>query len=367
MTRSIPTETASLDSAALPRAHNLEQLWSRYVDGTGGAKGFARVRKYAHTKRLARLLHSHLVRTISDIEVVRRDQVDDALTACGLLEVAAMCGVIDPTLGDRSREVSEFLNEPATRRYYEVFYPQLLPTLLRLRLGRKPVTNPIVTESSLRWFSTLLEYDFLLVDKEVEMFLDVADDKSFEWEGGEWVNLDLFVETVADPARLAHYLGDRRLRKHPVGIIIRGFLKFLGYSEKLHRLIERMDGSPELQSAFWHLAGYWFGLVGGQLHGVLATAIESFREHVAAPATLKLETGKRESFDSALTETLELMTRSQWSLRAMTSTLYAAPLESAYFRREQPWAGRTSLEDVIFTATELMQTRGFAAAEEGGD
>lgn len=289
----------------------LEMLLSKgEVDRT-----FALLSQY-DDRQLSEVLDSHLAGEIEDTTV--REALDKAIGHLGLVELGIQLDVV----GKPDENVLALLSIPAVQRYAFRYYPQLLPLLLYDRLRGKPsVNDPFVPDTSIELFGHVLMLDGRLEKQSIAYFLDVVDDYGDE----DSPDIADIIAAIRKPEKLRRYLAFQGEPKKKLDLACLGLLDFLEWSNMLKIVIDRADSKLEA-SAIWHQFGYWMNLIGGQLYGVLAASLEGVRNH-KTPFLVLYANDARDYAE--LDAQLE-------SLRQLTSSLYAAPLESWRQKHYQP-------------------------------
>jgi hypothetical protein len=310
------------------KAKNLEAIKEDFGSGTYADEGIKLCLATPEPK-LLHLLRSHLVEGIGSAETGKRESVDAALSYAGILELAAMTAAIpwppSKSLLARFRRV---LNRASVRRYYELFYPLLLPTLFRWRLDGQPLVPYGDCEEGLPYFQQFLALSDGLEHPDVEMFLWFLDDgKDWDEDREDWVGLADFFHVLARPRELIRHLSSTH--DSSLSCSVRGFGRFLAFAESFDAFLASMAKHELLGSALWHYHAYWFYQLSGQVGGVIAAGIEEFRTYVADQPAGKMPAQRREF----IRQTYAMMDRTQLALRRLTSSAYRGPLEAAYFGR----------------------------------
>jgi hypothetical protein len=297
-------------------AANLESLDLEFLDHR--AQGGLALLLNATDAELALTLQSHLLREPSQPAIAIREQVDYLMRYCSMLELASLTGTIpDPlpqTLADQMRTI---LSRPAVRRYYERYYPILLPQFLLRRLSGKPLRASFEGDG-MALLSRFINVSSLREGKDPEMFLAFLDD---------FITID--GRGRADVLRILQNGPDfvrSMTTRHPDAIDtgVRGFVAFLSFSSALNAFLLELRHSPLLQSAFWHYHGYWFQQIGGQVLGVITAGVETLRSYVdVEPADDGVRAEMRETHAS--------MDASIRDLQMLTSAIYRYPLELALY------------------------------------
>jgi hypothetical protein len=306
------------------RRANIADLIANYFEGTG-ALGGAKTIDSSEDENLNALLRSHLLRGItSDEEIEARAQIDDLLAFYSLLEIGILTGALEEQLPREIHGSAErHLTRPAVRRYYEKFYPLFLPQLFLRRLQDNPASaesapsNYFVSWSEpSNYFVSFLEVNEMLGSEEVETFLWFLDDGFVDDTGLEDV-----LRVLDDPEKFTR----RMLRPPPkqtaLDQALRGMIQFFEFCANFDKLLKSAQ-DPLIQSASWHYHGYWFQQIGGQVHGVISTAIEQYRTWVPGPDD-PLGAGNLDAIQATHTS----MDTIHRALQRLTSAIYRSALE----------------------------------------
>lgn len=268
------------------------------------------------------ILRSHFSSEIGGHEIFLRDAIDDLLEVSGWIELACASGYIDLEIvaGEDIDLIHQALTDPFVRRFYELFYPQLLPTLLRRRLTGSPLEYGD-SESSREAFPRALQLDATIQSGEAKGFLRLLDDFQLKSPDGKSFGRRELLSVLSDPNRFVSTLLDQSAQEGERRASL-GLLKFLEFVMEIHRLLEGLRGASMLQSAFWHQYGYWFRLLFSQTGGMIATALDRLAEGVG-PSHLAAGS------ERAVSRTLTDIARAQNSIRVLTSSYYSYDLEKA--------------------------------------
>jgi|GEM_PF-51573 len=268
----------------------------------------------------ARTLESHLLRKPSRKAQDLRDDVDDLLRYYSVLELASITGAIRELPAATRETALRNLNDADLRRYYERYYPQLLPQLFRARVSGDPAltADADCTEDFLRFVALDASRD----DDEIATFLGFLDDYRYVIDE-ETHDLSSVVRTIAHPKRFLAALSVDNEDRTPTDEGVVGFLRFLSFSRDLDHLLRDVD-SPVVRSCFWHYYGYWYQELGGQVLGALLTGINILGAYVPSAATNAAE-------ERALARTHADMAAAVASLHLLTSSVFRVRLEEQVY------------------------------------
>lgn len=272
----------------------------------------------------ARTLQSHLLREPSRDALDRRDDLDYLLRYYSVLELALLTHAVTDLPEVTKERAKRHLNDRAVRRYYEWYYPLLLPSLLRARLDGHALRSSVGDHTDA--FLAFVSLDASRDDEDTEMFLAFLDDYHIEIDDTEH-DLGTVMRTIAAPAKLLAALSVDDDDETPTDQGVRGFLQFISFSRSLQGLLDATSDAV-VRSAFWHRHGYWYEQLSGPVLGVLLTGIQALSEHVEAD-------------DSDLSRrTHEDMQRAAITLRALTSSIYRIDVERIVFGSAQAASGK---------------------------
>lgn len=298
------------------RQSNLAQLESRYFCSHAAESGGSLIDRNA-ARRLRTLLRSHLLEPISEAEADSRDNVDALLSYYSLLEIGALAGCLpDPLPKNLAEAAHHRLSQPSVRRYYESFYPLVLPQLFRRRTAGEPSPDGSTIDS--HHFMTFLQISELASGEPVDSFLWFLDEGQSEDSNGTWWSLADFLQTISDKRSLVRHMTRPSKKWGPLERSLHGFVRFLNFMRTFDSFLQSCP-RPLLRSAFWHHHAYWFEQLGGQVGGVISVAIEQYRSWVGKSASPREQ--------ELIQYTNKDMDEAQWALRRLTSGLYRAPLD----------------------------------------
>lgn len=314
------------------RAENLKTIEASM---SSAAKRGARLLDTLGQEKLTQLLRSHLVREVtSRSDLSRRFAIDELLEHYSLLEVAAGLRVVPERLSRKTMvQVKAHLGLPTMRRFYEAYYPLILPQMLRMRAEGHPIDLGVPKAGLYQAYVGLVEVTRLLIGDDIDTFLSFLDDGVWTDSKGEEWGLNDTLRALHSPDALARMLRRPEEKWGPNEYALAGLRKFLVFCQEFDNLLQAHDKYPLAQSAMWHFQGYWFEQVGGQVGGVIATALERYREF-AEPGS-----ASRRATRAAVATHLQL-DRSLLGLRRLTSGVYRAPLEEVVY--QDVWADQRS-------------------------
>jgi Bacterial RNA polymerase, alpha chain C terminal domain len=304
---------------------NRESIRGQYFSGRAAGLVEVLVMNIAETRN--QVLRSHFVHNIDADEVKHRDAVDTFVVYCGWLEIGAMVGYVSDKSLANDDLLKSALNDAFFRRYYEIFYPQLLPTLLRRRLSGQPIVANGEYHEVADVFVEALHLDIALQTPSAMTFLRLLDDFIFRQPDGHAFSKADFIAILVQPGKFVSSLIDTG--EHPQDIrgqACAGFMEFLTFVNAFDELLTRVKSVPLLQSALWHLYGYWFHLLSAQTGGVIAAAVDVLRQYVEVAGD-----DTSVALPDDIAQTYIGLGRTQLALRRLTSSLYRNPLDREYF------------------------------------
>lgn len=236
---------------------NLRDLQRSWYQAQAPERALGHIDRAQRDGTLAWLLRHHSEREVNEPEEIhQRDDVDDLLSFCGLVELASMSG-----LGPRRPsgaiidEIAARLRLEPVKLYYERHYPLLLPPLFlgRVEGHRRYVEEDTRVASSLFLrFASLCEP--LANDSDVRRFTRLLDD--FTLRGG-FRRDDLFA-VIDDLAAFMDHITRSPDQANALSSACRGFLRFAVFGIDFLRLLEESDACPRLRVGMWEYHQYWF-------------------------------------------------------------------------------------------------------------
>jgi len=302
-----------MDIAEMIALASLDNLFRRYGVDLDGIATEVVALEQSTPDALGNLLRSHLLKGINNKETEFRSRLDGLLAYYSYLELLYMTGAIKTPGARREELATKVLNIPVVKRYYERLYPLTLPGALRLRLANKAVLNVPNFDVA----SVLISQGYELANDDVEMFLDLVDEYTFDDVG-----LDDLFSAMSSPVRFARLLVRPPDDDDVLASGARGMIQFLRFSTDFDELLASIP-DQRLRSAIWHLHGYWYELTGGTIYGALSTLIERLRDWVPKQPNEK-------AFRDELDETLKSMDQNLLALKRLTSSVYRYHYEKAY-------------------------------------
>lgn len=319
------------------KSANLSDLVEDYFNKTDARLGAKAIASNVPENKLDRLLRSHLIQeVVSQREIKARDGLDDLLAFYSILEIAFLCGVITELPTVLENQARKHLSRPAVRRYYEKFYPILLPVLFLERLNG---ASRFDVYDFPHVFAGFLTLNTILDDEDVQIFLWLLDDGTIEEEDSDCDLADV-LRVLQDSKGFAKRILTSPEDQVTVDQALHGFVKFSGFCFEFDKLL---GGNVHklIKSAMWHFHGYWFGQIGGQVLGVISAAIEQYRSWVP-PVTARTSSAKAALIDA----TKQSMDQGQTGLQRLTSSFYRFTLESAILERSR-FVMRSKIEGVV--------------------
>ncbi len=259
------------------RQVNLADLKQIYLLGTEAAQA-ARVLegRGADMSYMTRLLRHHAVAVTDPEEINLRESFDQFMEFCSILEIAAISSYVPPVSEwprQQRESVLQALQHPAVRTFYEKHYPLVLPQLLRGRLqGEAALVESGQDAPGL--YVRLLDLNVAMrPDVELTTFFRMLDQFTIGGYRISDVN-----ELLKDPDSFFEHLACPPSKRTPLQHGLRGLGRFLVFCDRLGDWLKASSKFPFLQSAGWHLYGYWFGIMRESLARELMGALDEFQE-----------------------------------------------------------------------------------------
>jgi hypothetical protein len=303
---------------------NFATLQDRYFSNGSAQEGAKLIDMLLSSKKshgLSYLLRSHLIKGVGGRETEKRDRIDDLIAFYSILELASLLKVIPSKLPKNlTKRAIKHLSNFSVRRYYERFYPLVLPQLFLRRLTGQPLITDCPS-NSFSYFDHFMILSDILKDDGVDLFLWFLDEGETDSYG-----IDDFFEVISNSSRFARRLTRTPNKQTALDKSLHGFLKFLYFCREMDAFLVGLSDYPVIQSAFWHYHGYWFQQLSGQVLGVLSVAIEQYREWIPPKNSIL----SQEDIET-IEDSHRVMDRAFVQVRRLTSAIYRIPLEETLF------------------------------------
>lgn len=232
---------------------DLEREWFR---GQAPERAIGHIDGAAARGDLPVLLRHHGEREVVDLtEIGQRDDVDDLLSFCSLLELASLSGFTAARPSGRgAEELQRVLEMAPLRQFYTQHYPVKLPRLFlrRLRGERSDVEPDVaISESLFRQFTSLTEP--IVKDPDVRRFTRLLDD--FTLRGG--FRLQHLEAVLGDLAQFMDHVTRAPEESNSLSSASRGFLRFANFAVEFRELLGTAEPCPNLRAGMWHYHSYW--------------------------------------------------------------------------------------------------------------
>jgi hypothetical protein len=223
------------------------------------------------------LLRDHKERSVEGADEMRLRKAFDLLLAFySILEIASLIGYVpEPLPQEFITSTTWRLSEPSLKKYYEHYYPCLLPQLFRsrltdvLRLKEHVAGHDDEVWGMFSEFCSLVNWN--LNDEGIQTFQWFLDEGTIEGIG-----IQHTIEALKEPQS---YLA-RRMKPtsdhDPLDRSLEGLQSFVTFCLKFDDLLKRADQYPLFQSAQWHYFAYWFRRIGEQGEIQLTRALQQF-------------------------------------------------------------------------------------------
>jgi hypothetical protein len=250
------------------------------------------------------------IERISDAEARIRDSFDYLLNLYSMAEIASLIALVPNPLPREFRERAlADLSQPAVQKYYEQYFPLLLPTLLRQRISGQQDLRSVDSDAGPVFMDFLQLSRTLENDRDLLCFLWMLD--GAETSDGVW--LDDLIPVLADERQLVRVLTGRGSRGQPIQIKGRrgkrsgvvGFSKFLEFCNALDALLRQSKPMPLLQSAMWHFHSFWFQRLRKEFDNYIKPTIMNWASWTSQP----YDTNDHKESQRAADHTLTLLKR----------------------------------------------------------
>ncbi|MFN8166803.1 MAG: hypothetical protein U0X76_11730 [Bacteroidia bacterium] len=223
--------------------------------------------------KLKTLLRNHKVSGIHGKEIELRDNIDKLLFFYSLLEVAAIADYINLESDSRLvKEIKMILGNKYLRKYYEEFYPLLLPQLLLRRVNGNWIEK-VADENAENIFVEFTHLNSTIEKNErVELFLNFIDDIRFNGEGITDLNKILF-----SPELLREHIQITPQKQSYKDKALLGFFIYLDFIKRFDSLLTRAKDYKSVQSAMWHFHSYWFEHIRTRMSNKIWQSLDNFK------------------------------------------------------------------------------------------
>lgn len=250
---------------------NLEILVNTFRTKGKGLIGYRLLNKLIKSndiEQLKLLLRDHRIKPIYSFEEVKkRDCVDFYLDYCSIIAVAQIAGYVSKQLPNNiKREIEFILSNEQVVKYYQQYYPLLLPEVL---LKESISTQNIESNSN----SFLLFERFLILNKYIKSDADV---NLFLWLLDDGIvagnSIKTFIEFFKENKS---FIKNNKLQQKIYIEALRGYVKYMQFLEDYKKLLEDTEEIKLLKSAFWCYQSYWFNKLKDKLGVVINDSIEN--------------------------------------------------------------------------------------------
>lgn len=202
-------------------------------------------------------------------EIEYRDAVDSLLQYYALLVVGIVLRVLPKKLPKPiEHEILTILNDSSVKKYYEEYYPLLLPSFLLTCVQYNCFPRSLVNTSD--HFNDLLLLNALL-DDDVEVFLWFLDNGTIDGYG-----MAELQKVLNRKNKVEEIIERRKDKEDYIEVAFWGFLKFTVYMERYAKLLKSCR-NEFIRSILWHYQGYWFGKMSKQMQNKYLKGVHNIR------------------------------------------------------------------------------------------
>jgi hypothetical protein len=245
---------------------------------------------FENEKNLKRLLRNHSGETITDAETWKRESVDCFIEYFSFMSLAYVSGYLQsPLPKPMTVEARKYLGNSYIQQYYAVFYPQVLPQILYLKVtGSGQFKDKVEYSKEVsQLFVKFVRLSNSIKNEEVDSFLWLLDDGEYQERSGRWIGIENLINSLRNPKRYTKILIKNDKESYERDVLI-GFFKYCNFLVQYSEFLKNIKTAKLAQSAYWHYYGYWFV----RFRDHLKEAIEVFFEG--------LESQKMSSLDANL-------------------------------------------------------------------
>jgi hypothetical protein len=264
------------------------------------------------------LLRDHRTRPLYQEEVRLRNGFNKLLSFYSIIEIACLIEFVPNPLPEQFQNIAlTHLEQEGLKNYYELYYPLLLPRLLRERLkGNYDLRTPVNTVGVSQFLQFLELSKMLEGSEQVETFLVLLDEAA-----GSPDSVVELMSVLANPERFKERIEHPPGEQDELDKALHGFFSFLTFCCEFEGLIQRCSKFPLLQSAIWHHQAYWFDVNRERVSDVLVSATDCLREWHNYP------TAEPPALDEvALQESQQAIDEVQNSIAVLVSRTHRSPL-----------------------------------------
>jgi hypothetical protein len=249
-------------------------------------------------------------------EIKGRDDIDYLFEYYSVLAIGIVANVLPPRLNEvLSEEINTILAHPSVKPYYQSYYPLWLPRLL-LHKNKKSLVENIPYAAAYPLFMQVIDLVSQRVkDDTIETFLWFLDGGSTED-----YDMDDVIKILENPAAFKKTLQKKRLDDGEKAL--RGMINYFAFMDEFYNILEKLNKYKLLQSAVWHLEGYWFKHVKEDLLDSLRKCKELAYEQLRRSEDPQEVTAYQQSIQDFIGK-----------VKKLTSTTYSKPLMEALKRR----------------------------------
>ena len=231
------------------KALNLDVISKQYRLQSKAEEGYALIINLLEendTIGLEWLLRNHILEPIyiaSEIE--GRENVDLLIDYYSILQIALFANYINYPLPEKlANEIDLILDTPEVKKYYEDYYPLILPQLLLKQVPNDAYyKNNISIESTPLFDRFLILNHFVKNDEDIQLLLWFFDDGwigKYSWKG--------FIALLKDKPRMVNEYSSKT---PPLNKVLWGFTKYTQFLTDYAELIRDCSHNSILQSAIW--------------------------------------------------------------------------------------------------------------------
>lgn len=258
---------------------NLDIITKQYRHNSKAAKGYELLMNLLgdyDSLPLETLLRNHRLNPIliaSEIE--GRENVDTLMDYYSILQITLLANYINHPLPENlANEIDVILETPAVKKYFEEYYPLVLPQLLIKQIHTDEyLKNNIEIDSTPLFDRFLILNHFVKSDEDIQLLLWFFDDG---WIGK--YSLKDFIALLRDKTKM---LNEYSNKTHPLNKVLWGFTKYTQFLTDYAELIRDCYHNSILQSAIWHYHGYWFNKIENKIGTNLKLSIQSIKDTFA--------------------------------------------------------------------------------------
>lgn len=229
--------------------------------------------------------HGEPIRT--DEEIQFRRGLDLLLGFYSAVAAALLCNYVSVDIVESFSETdTQIITNPSVVKYYEAYYPLVLPTILQFSISF-PEFRQVIQSIASRSTITTNEFELFLnlfrsrlEDEDINNMLLFLDDGFFyDWQQNVGISVDRFVLALENPV-VYRSTSDNFRHSAYLSQIFLGFSKFMNYLNIYRNKLEPHTKRPYQAATIWLLETYWFSRLNFRLGDTIKNGLNNLNEAI---------------------------------------------------------------------------------------